>query len=152
MQVNNNLNYTTPSFTALRSVKYKGLYKTKYSELNKELINVFKQNPEVKELCKTHDVDVVFNSRTIKGEGTISSVHVKYEKPKTETKLDKVKNLFKNAKEIAFGRYEDAGHEDASILLSTDKLINSMLPFEEKAPSNTGILSEKIARVLNKEI
>ncbi len=62
IQQNKNYNLkVSPSFTAIKSVKYKGLYK-EYPEQVKILIDAFKNNKTAMGFCKKYDVKLVFGA------------------------------------------------------------------------------------------
>jgi viroplasmin and RNaseH domain-containing protein len=148
MQITNNTNYTSPNFTALKSVKYKGLYR-KYPELGRNLLKTFLANEEASKFMDIHDVDVVFNSRIRHKTGTTSSIHMIYDEPR-ETPLRKFINLFRHKKEIALRKYENDYSISASIQASTEKLQDSMMPKGSSCSRYNGILGDLINKVMDR--
>ena len=58
----NKIQHNQPNFQALKSLKYRGLYK-KYPEQAKKLKQAFMNNKIAMDFCKTYDVDVSIGAK-----------------------------------------------------------------------------------------
>ena len=111
MQINsisNQNNRSNTSFTGIKSIQYRGLYK-KAPELSKDLVEAFKQNPKAMDFCKKYDVDIVFYAVKETVDFIKSSIHIFYENP-TNSKFRKFINMLNGKKDsistLGWGKYE----------------------------------------------
>jgi hypothetical protein len=148
MLVPNVTNTQAPSFAALKSIKYKGLYK-EFPEYKNELTNALCKNPEVENFCKTHDVEVIFNSQKQKPFGAICSLRMKYNQL-NENLLQRFLNIFKPEKNIVIGTLENSFHLDTSVELGTERLKNLILPKGTTESLKSGMLSKHISKIMDK--
>lgn len=102
MQVTNHTyapqnNKYNQSFTSIKSVRCEGLYR-KYPELGKELVDTFKENPNVMAFCKKYDVDVVFHAVKDGMNSVQSSVNVFYDNV-AKSKFQKILDFFRSTED-----------------------------------------------------
>lgn len=159
MKIDNNTAYQNrkaPAFTAIKAVRYEGLYK-KYPEYNTQLLSALKENPIAVNFFKKYDVDIVFHAINNGINNIKSSIHIFYENPS--------KNKFQKFLQFFTARNEDSinlpawgkSYVNSPLEESTQNLINYLLP-ETKGKSTTGVLSahlenadKKIQAVLDKK-
>ena len=117
-----------PNFTAIKSVKWEGLYK-KHPELANDLVEAFKQNPKAMEFCKKYDVDIVFYAIKKAENYVESSIHIFFD----NIAKSKTKRFFSKL----FGNHEDKvvlhawgnGYPISDCMKrSTEELVNMILP------------------------
>lgn len=153
MQVSNRNSYpmyTTPHFTALKSVNARGLYK-KYPELAKELVDAFKKNPDAVDFCKKYDVDLVLHSKEYMNGGAESSIHILFD--------DISRGKFKKFIDAINGKKEDVHLTswsntkwslEESLAEGTSELREMILP-EGFGSSRNGLLSAHL-KTANEDI
>ena len=143
-QVKNNTNRNNAvSFKAIKSVKFRGLYKNN-PELSKNLVDAFMSSPTAMAFCKEHDVDIVFYADKHDNTSTSSSVHIFYDNP-VRSRFKKFVDFLNGKKEeISIDAYEDEYDLAESLAASTKVLIKRMTPSTKSTSTESGMLDSNI--------
>jgi hypothetical protein len=151
MQVNNiNSVNQAPNFTALKSIKYKGLYKD-FPEASRKVLQAFQSNQKAVDFCKTHDVNIVVEAynelyKLTAGRCTFTMEYKKAAK----NNWQKFKNFFKFSNEIsikeAIYEYKDIKADFIDSTNSLSKKISS-----EDCVFEDYKLSTQLEKILSKE-
>lgn len=148
-----------PNFTAIKSVKWEGLYK-KHPELANDLVEAFKQNPVVMEFCKKYDVDIVFYAVKQMQEAVQSSVNIFFDNvSKSKTKKFFGKLFGNNEDKVVIHAWGNKYSLLSSLRESTKNLVEYISPERKVADRYRGGLldshikytDEKIQKALNEQ-
>ncbi len=93
MQIHNNpqIQQTTPNFKAIKTVKYKGLYK-KFPEFREGVMDAFQKNSTAMDFCNKYDIEIIFNAvDDASVSGIMNYLRIKFINPKKRKSFGLIK-------------------------------------------------------------
>jgi hypothetical protein len=143
MQVNNNLaTINNPNFTAIKSIKYEGLYKNR-PDLCRKMINTLSENQEAMGFFKKYDVDITFNAFKEGCNNVVSEINIFFDNI-TKGKVKKFfQSLTNNEDKVKLSAYQSYCEVTKGLEDGTEELISYISPV--KAGNNsTGVLASNL--------